>query len=351
MNMDDAKSQLPETSTSPAQEPPTIAPSGEFTEEELTRAFDDVARNKRPGIDGVTRESYLATLASRIHGLTNRLRDGTYRPQPVLRVEARKGGGGTRPIAFVCVEDKIVQRALLRRIESRFKTMFFERSFGRSGGGAIAAADQVFLDLLHHQPSVVVQIDIAKCFESFDHAILMDLLKPKLDSTELTMVGQMLKAEVVREEPPVGDQAEPTKVASVREVGVEQGMPISTFLANVFLHYALDEWLEGSREVSAWSRFVDDTNVILGPSASSGRFVASAAERLAEYGLLLNESKTQVVRGFAAEDVALLRPGSWDLLSSFEFVGATYHPARTRAGAYFVETFRDALSSEDGDDE
>lgn len=317
------------------------------TEAELKAAFDGIALHKRPGIDGITREQYLCDLDANIGALAARIRDGTYRPKPVLRVHGRKPGGGTRPIALVSVEDKIVQRATLRRIEPRFEKVFFERSFGRTGGGPLAAADQVFLDLLHHQPDVVVQLDLVKCFESFDHAILIDFLKPKLDDAELALVVQMIKARVSTPAPPAADAAEPTMIESVRDVGIEQGMPIAPFLANVFLHFALDEWLQGHSDVSGWARFVDDTIVTLGSPGSGPSFVTSASERLGEHGLLLNENKSHIVEGFSEAAVLGLRPGAWDLVNVFEFVGTRFRPARSRTGAYFIETFRDAPERED----
>lgn len=328
-------------------------PSIEFAIDELREAFAGIAERKAPGADEVTKELYAQKLDSNLDQLNARLRSGSYQPNPVLRTWVRKPSGGRRPIAKLCTEDKIVQRALLRRLASRFEPHFFERSFARPGWGPLAASEQVFLDLLRHKPRSVVQLDIERCFETIDHGLLTELIAQRVGGSELALLKLFLAPTIVDEEQTAEDEGDvaaesPRRIESVREVGIEQGMPLSTFLANVFLHHALDEWLENESSAVSWARYVDDVVACVADDASAEDLLLAAEEQLASSLLTLNASKSQVIRDFDPRRVEAMKPGDVDLYGGFDFVGTRFRPARTKSGSYFVETYRDRPASSDG---
>ena len=305
-----------------------------FSQEELQHAFDGIASGKQPGIDGLTKEAYAINLEPKLRALAESLAAGTYSMEPVQRFWMPKPGGGLRPGALVCIEDKLVQRALLHRIEARYMDKFSERSFCRSGWGRMAAADQLFLDLMELHPSSVLKLDIKKFFENINHDKLDSILAARLSESERELVRQWLGCAVII--PGAEDATEAT--LEVRKVGLEQGMPISNLLANIYLDAALDPWLDAQLGTDgAWVRYLDDIIVCL---SGDGDELADAVDaRLGGFGLSLNRDKTQHAAGFSEAAVEMITLGDHDPFGGIHFVGISFCPARTSNGSYFVRTF------------
>ena len=201
----------------------------------LWHAFRKLKLNKAPGIDGVSVEDYEANLRSNLQDLESRLQRGAYRPQPSLRRDIPKGNDKTRPLGIACVEDKIVQRAVVMILEQIYEVDFVDTSFGfrpgRSCHGALKALGKI---IGTRKVNFISDSDIRSFFDEVDHDKLLELLQTRISDTRmLRLIARFLKAGVMID----GDWWRTDK-------GVSQGSVLSPILANVYLHYVLDQWFE-----------------------------------------------------------------------------------------------------------
>ena len=221
-----------------------------LTEELLWYAFRRLKRGKSPGIDGVTLEDYEANLRD----LLSRLHRGAYRPQPSLRKLIPKGNGKTRPLGIACVEDKLVQRAIVMILEQIYEVDFHDTSYGyRPGKSCHEALATLGGIIATRKVNWISDADIKGFFDNVCHRRLEELLRLRISDPQLLrLIRRFLNAGVM-----IDGRLETT------EDGVPQGASLSPLLANVYLHYVLDEWFE--RDVkprmkgeSYLLRFADD---------------------------------------------------------------------------------------------
>ena len=201
-------------------------------------AFRKLKLNKAPGVDGVSVEDYEANLRSNLLDLESRLQRGAYRPQPSLRRDIPKGNGKTRPLGIACVEDKLVQRAAVMILEQIYEVDFSDDSYGfRPGRSCHDALKTLGKNIGTKKVNFISDSDIRAFFDEVDHDKLLELLRIRIsDQRLLRLVTRFLKAGVLID----GDWWKTDK-------GVAQGSVLSPLLANVYLHYVLDQWFE--REV------------------------------------------------------------------------------------------------------
>ncbi len=225
-----------------------------LNEELLRFGFRRLKRGKAPGVDGVTLEDYEANLRDNLQHLLQRLHRGSYRPQPSLRQHIPKGNGKTRPLGIACVEDKLVQRAIVMILEQIYEVDFHDTSYGfrprRSCHQALSVLGQ---NIATRKVNWISDADIEGFFDNVCHARLEELLRIRIsDPKLLTLIRRFLKASVMIEA-----QRFDT------EDGVPQGASLSPLLANVYLHYVLDQWFERDvkprmRGESYLIRYADD---------------------------------------------------------------------------------------------
>lgn len=253
--------------------------------ENLKKALAQVKRNKgAPGIDGMTVEDLGPYLKE--HWLTIRaqLLEGTYKPQPVRRVEIPKASGGLRPLGIPLVLDRFIQQALMQVLQADWDGTFSETSFGfrprRSAHQAVERAQ----DYIASGHAVVVDLDLEKFFDRVNHDILMGLVAKRVaDKRLLKLIRAFLNAGVME-----GGLVSPT------EEGMPQGGPLSPLLSNLMLD-VLDKELEkrGHRFV----RYADDCNIYV-RSQRAGERVLAGIEKFLEKRLKLkiNKAKSAVAR-------------------------------------------------------
>jgi RNA-directed DNA polymerase len=206
----------------------------------LYEAYLRVRRDGAAGVDGQTADDYQRDLQANLDSLLERAKSGTYRAPPVRRAYIPKGDGSgeQRPLGIPTFEDKVLQRAVLMVLEPLYEQDFYDCSYGfRPNRSAHQALGALWQQLLREEGGWVLEVDIRKFFDTLDHARLLELLSRRVrDGVLLRLIGKWLNAGVWEE----GRTTHPT-------TGSPQGGVISPLLANIYLHYVLDEWWE--REV------------------------------------------------------------------------------------------------------
>jgi RNA-directed DNA polymerase len=251
----------------------------------LRKALAQVKRNKgAAGIDGMSADDLPAHL--RVHWPTIRtqLLEGTYKPQPVRRVEIPKASGGLRPLGIPTVLDRFIQQAVMQVLQAAWDGTFSERSFGfrpkRSAHQAVERA-QAYIAAGH---GYVVDMDLEKFFDRVNHDILMGLIAKRVaDKRLLKLIRGFLTAGVLE-----GGLVSPT------EEGTPQGGPLSPLLSNLMLD-VLDKELEerGHRFV----RYADDCNIYVRSQKAGERVMASIETFLAKrLKLKVNKAKSAVAK-------------------------------------------------------
>jgi len=302
-----------------------------ITVDAMKETWRNLKKKRSAGIDGVTAQEYGRNLESNLQDLHERLVTMKYRAQPVKRAYVPKEDGKKRPIGIPALEDKIVQGAARTILEAIYEQDFYGFSYGfRPGRSAHQALKVLDAAIFWGKVGYVLDVDIKAFFDSMDRKVLMELLRRRIkDRNILRLIAKWLHAGVlvdgVREYP---------------ETGSPQGAVISPLLANVYLHYVLDEWMEEvvrpkMRGEIHLVRYADDVIVCLQYRDDAERLRKVLAKRLAKYGLELNADKTRLIEfGRYAEERAERRgrrPGT------FDFLGFTHICGKSREGKFIVK--------------
>jgi RNA-directed DNA polymerase len=294
----------------------------------LRDCFQELKRDRAPGVDGVTVREYEVDLEERLLDLVARLKSWRYRPQPVRRVYIPKPKGGKRPLGIPAVEDKVVQMALKRILEAIFEVDFLDVSFGfRPKRGCHQALRVVDEAVMTRPVSYIVDIDIEKFFDTVDHKWLMRCLRERVsDPKLLRLVGRFLRAGVLEE----GRYYEVDR-------GTPQGGVLSPLLANIYLHYVLDLWferLEKKRHAgfSQLIRYADDFLVCFEKEADARAFAETLKERLDKFGLRISGEKSRVIEFGRYPWYRAQREHR--KLATFDFLGFTHYCGKSRKGSF-----------------
>ena len=253
-----------------------------LSRENMVKAWKRVKANKgSAGVDGRSVQQTGERLKDDWPAIRQRLLDGSYKPEPGLRVSLPKPGGGTRDLGIPTVVDRLIQQALLQVLQPLIDPTFSEHSYGfrpgRSAHQAVMAARQ------HVQAgyTVVVDVDLEKFFDRVNHDILMDRMAKRIgDKRFLRLIRRYLQA---------GIMANGTYIERVE--GTPQGGPLSPLLANVLLD-DVDRELE--RRGHRFVRYADDCNVYVKSRRAGERVLQGLHTQYAKLRLKVNESKTAV---------------------------------------------------------
>jgi group II intron reverse transcriptase/maturase len=297
----------------------------------LCEAFFALRRQASPGIDGVTWDAYADDLHRRLADLHKRVQDGRYRALPAKRVWIPKPDGRQRPLGVPALEDKIVQQALVWVLECIYEVDFRGFSYGfRPGRSCHDALDALSVALTQRKVSWVLDADIQGFFDTVDHRLLLGFLERRIaDPRVLRLVGKFLRAGV-------SEDGEWSKT----EVGTPQGAVISPLLANIYLHYVLDQWVDWWRAHQARGevyivRYADDFVIGFQYRSDATALRCALAGRFREHGLKLHPEKTRLLE-FGRFAIANRRERGQGKPESFDFLGFTHRCAHRRDGAVTV---------------
>jgi group II intron reverse transcriptase/maturase len=286
-----------------------------LTVERLRIAYRELNPKAAVGVDGVTWRQYGEQLEGNLAELYARLQRGAYRARPSRRTYIPKGDGRLRPLGVAALEDKLVQRAAAGVLNAVYETDFLGFSYGfRPGRGQHDALDALAVGLARKKVNWVLDADIRGFFDAISHEWMVRFVEHRIgDGRLLRLVQKWLAAGVM----------ERGEWRALQE-GTPQGATISPLLANVYLHYVLDVWVQwwrsrpGRGEVLL-VRYADDFIVGFQHRRDAEQFREELGERLARFGLELHPEKTRLIEfgRFAARSRrqrGLPRPETFDFL-------------------------------------
>src|SRR6056297_1992476 len=283
----------------------------------LYDSFHRLKRGASPGVDGVTVGEYEKNLSENLENLLDRLIGKRYRAEPVKRAYIAKANGKLRPLGMPALEDKIVQLSAARILESIYEADFSERSVAYRKGkpGARQRSYQLGRELNGGTYRWIVEADIASFFDDVDHDWLIRMVEERVDDRAFTgLLRKWLEAGVM-------EPGEENPWSPVR--GTPQGGIISPVLANIYLHYVLDLWIEkklsrGYRGEVIFMRYADDIIVGFEYKREAEDYLRQLPVRLAKFSLRLSEEKSSLVKFNRWES---------DDSGKFTFDSAALHPS------------------------
>lgn len=318
-------------------------------QEWLREAYRRTNKSSAPGCDGVTAAEYAEHLDENLRDLHERLRSGRYIPPPVKRTWLPKDDGSQRPIGKPTFEDKIVQRAVSMLLEEIYEQDFYDFSSGFRRG---RSPHQALHDLRERCRTMnvhwVLDADVSGFFDHIDHRWLQELLQRRVkDGSIRRLIGRWLKAGVL-------DGVDLT----YSDEGTPQGGVISPLLANIFLHYVLDEWFV--REIQPrlkgrafLIRFADDFVIGCELEVDARRLMEVLPKRFAKHGLTIHPGKTKLIEfgrprnrppaqgttSASPNTPPASKPGeeSGSGKGTFDFLGFTHYGARSRKGFWVIQ--------------
>jgi RNA-directed DNA polymerase len=295
-------------------------------------AYDRTRKDGAVGVDDQTAEEYAANLEQNLRELVDQLKSGSYRAPPVRRHYIPKSdGSGERGLGIPCFADKVAQRAIVALLEPIYEQVFLNCSYGfRPERSAHQALQAVRRAIMERGGRWVLDVDLRKYFDSIDPAKLREVLDRRVtDGVVRRLIDKWLKAGVLED----GQLHYP-------ERGTPQGGVISPCLANVFLHYVLDEWFAQEvqprlRGPSTLVRFADDFVALFAYRDDAERVLRVLEKRMGKYGLQLHPDKTQLV-DFRAKKKPTPASGEIALATTFTFLGFLHVWGKSRKGSAVV---------------
>jgi len=274
------------------------------------------------GVDHQSIAIFEEDLKNNLYKIWNRMSSGSYFPPPVLRVEIPKGDGKMRALGIPTVADRIAQMVVKSQVEPELESIFHTDSFGyrpkRSAKQAVSLARKRCW-----KHDWVVDMDIKGFFDNIPHDLMMRAVRKHTeDAWVLLYVERWLKAPVQLMNGEIEERA----------MGTPQGGVISPLLANLFLHYAFDHWMQSSYPSNSFERYADDAVVHCDTQAEAVKLKSEIAKSMVQCGLELHPEKTKIVYCRDAK-----RTGNYER-QSFDFLGFCFRPrlSRNKYGQYFV---------------
>src|SRR6202043_1087768 len=314
-----------------------------LTAELLRESFYSLKRKAAPGVDGVTWQEYEDGLEDRLTDLHGRVHRGAYRATPSRRVYIEKADGRQRPLAVPAIEDKLVQHAVVTILNQIYEEDFLGFSYGfRPGRSQHQALDALYTGLLTRKVNWVLDLDIKGFFDGISHEWLVKFIEHRVaDRRVVRLIQKWLRAGVL----------EDGKRIRIEE-GTPQGGSASPLLANVYLHYVFDLWVQAWRRKRAHGdvivvRFADDIVVGFHSKADAEQFRAELTERMKKFNLELHPEKTRLLEfgPYAIDQRQWRGEGKPE---TFNFLGFTHICVKKKSNGRFTvlrQTIRKRLQA------
>lgn len=297
----------------------------------LGAAFLSLKRDAAPGVDGETWQEYNQDLKAKLTDLADRLKRGAYQAKPVRRTYIPKPDGAMRSLGVTSTEDKIVQRATVEVLNAIYEVDFKGFSYGfRPGRSQHQALDALYVAITTKKVNWILDADLRNFFGTIRFEDLLRFVERRIaDKRILRLIKKWLRSGVFED----GE-------IEYAEEGAAQGSGVSPLLANVYLHYVYDEWVQEWRKSEAsgdmiFVRFADDTIVGFQREEEADKFLIELKSRLESFGLELHPDKTRLIEfgRYAAEsrkNKGESRP------ETFTFLGFTHICSKTQGGRFEV---------------
>src|SRR5262249_54687199 len=275
--------------------------------------------------------NYGENLEEKLTQLHDRIHKGSYRARPARRTYIPKADGTQRPLAVLCLEDKIVQQAVAAVLEAIYEEDFVGFSYGfRPGRGQHDALDALHVGILRKRGNWVLDSDIRGFYDAMSHTWIIRLLEHRIaDKRILRLIAKWLKVGIIEDGRVTRSQ-----------VGAPQGAVISPILANVYLHYVNDLWVQRWRHTKANGdvivvRYADDQIVGFEHEHEAKAFLHDLHERMRAFELALHPDKTRLIRfgRHAAKQREMRGEGKPE---TFDFLGFTHFCTRSHKWGSFV---------------
>lgn len=282
-----------------------------ITRKMVLDAFRLVRANQgAAGVDEQSIGQFEKGLEGNIYRLWNRMTSGSYFPSPVREVEIPKKTGGFRKLGVPTVSDRIAQQVVKSYLEPRIDPSFHADSYGyRPGKNAHQAIHTAMTRC--GKIGWVLDLDIKSFFDEIDHELMLKaVLRYTKEKWVVMYLDRWLKADVKK--------ADGTLVR--RDKGTPQGGPISSLMANLFLHFTFDKWMELRHPNCRFERYCDDIIVHCVSQRQAEFIKGSISDRLRQCKLRLNDTKTQIV--YCRNERNREKHGN----ASFDFLGYTFRP-------------------------
>ena len=295
-----------------------------ITKRMIWESYNKVRSNKgAAGVDNETLDMYKERLKDNLYILWNRMSSGSYFPPSVLEVEIPKDDGRKRKLGIPTINDRIAQQVVKTYLEPRLEAYFSPHSYGyRPKKSAHQAIAKVQKNVRNYR--WVIDMDITGFFDNMSHELLMKAVERHVEENWVKMyIKRWLEA-------PIEDTDGNKRYRN--GVGTPQGGVISPLLANLFLHYALDKWLEINNPQLRFVRYADDAIIHCNNQLEAEKVLKAIKQRMLDCGLEVNEMKSKIAYCKNAN-----RKGSYKTVK-FDFLGFTFQPrpAAIKTGQMFL---------------
>ena len=287
------------------------------SKEQVWLAYKKVKANQgSAGVDQISMEEFDAQRSKQLYKLWNRLASGSYFPPPVKEVEIPKKDGKVRKLGIPTIADRVAQMVVKEYLEARFEKIFSPNSYGyRPEKSAHQALEKVRQNC--RKTDWVIDLDIKGFFDNIDHERLMLAVQKHVpEKWCLLYIQRWLTMPV---------QTKSGELIQKQGKGTPQGGVISPLLANLFLHYAMDKWLEQNHPKVEYVRYADDAILHCRTKTEAEQTLAALDERMKACGLELHPEKTKQVycRDYRRQD-------TYETVK-FDFLGYSFQPRSTKS--------------------
>ncbi len=296
----------------------------------LNDCYSRLNRNKAVGIDNVSWAKYGENLEANLDKLVGKMKSKKYNPIPAKRVYIPKNETENRPLGISAIENKIVETGIKHILESIYEEDFYDFSYGfrpqRNCHQALSKVDSLIMNnCVNH----IVEADIKGFFDNVPHLELMKFLQIRIkDSSLLHLIEKFLKAGYIDD-----------NLLVTSERGTPQGSILSPILANIYLHYVLDDWFEKvvKPHINGFCdivRYADDFICVVQSATESKRVEKALKNRFNKYGLEIHPDKSRTISFGRYEQENAKRQKRRP--NTFDFLGFTHFCDTTRTGTFKV---------------